>query len=465
MDISKWAAVTSLTILLTNSISSIAQTPGDVAPRGNTDNSLNAGDVVILQRIVLGILQATEEELNKGDIAPLGAVDGIIDSADLLLLMRAINGDVQLPDNLPPLPPDTSLITVTDLGSGTVSVSGSAGSVESNANIELINLEDGSVVNIQANTDGSISTTLSGVQGDVISIKVTDGALNTSLPSTVGVNILLALNISSPTDGSSVVGDKVAVDGTFTAPVGAAITVNGVVATLYNGNFAANNIPLADGSNTLDVLLVTADSLSVEQQITVTKTGDNPLQVTASPSTGFSPLTSDFDITVSSTVPGIQLFEADLDGDGTYEISDTVIQSPQQHTYLSPGLYTTKFRITDTNNNIFSTTETIGVGDVAVTDTELRSVYNRMLNRLAAGSIDGALNQVSGGLYDKYDSVFTTLQGNLSTIITQLGTLEPGPVGDGMAEYLITRNVGGTPKAFPILFLRGEDGVWRIDGM
>ena len=88
-----------------------------------------------------------------------------------------------------------------------------------------------------------------------------------------------------------------------------------------------------------------------------------------------------------------------------------------------------------------------------------------MLNRLAAGSIDGALNQVSGGLYDKYDSVFTALQGNLSTIIPQLGTLESGPIGGGMAEYLITRNVGGTPKAFPILFLRGEDGVWRIDGM
>ena len=59
---------------------------GDVAPRGNPDDRLNLGDVVVLTRLVTGNIQPTALEARLGDIND----DGQLNVADLLLLQRAV---------------------------------------------------------------------------------------------------------------------------------------------------------------------------------------------------------------------------------------------------------------------------------------------------------------------------------------------------------------------------------------
>jgi len=55
---------------------------GDVAP----DGSVNAGDYLVMLRIVLGLETATSMELDHGDLYPPNAPDGAIDLSDLLLM-------------------------------------------------------------------------------------------------------------------------------------------------------------------------------------------------------------------------------------------------------------------------------------------------------------------------------------------------------------------------------------------
>jgi hypothetical protein len=64
---------------------------GDVAPLGSPDGDINAGDYVVMLRIVLGLLAPGVTELAHGDLYPAGAPDGVIGLPDLLLLL-------QLPD-------------------------------------------------------------------------------------------------------------------------------------------------------------------------------------------------------------------------------------------------------------------------------------------------------------------------------------------------------------------------------
>ncbi len=59
---------------------------GDVAPSGSPDGMVNAGDLLLMQRIVLGLETATSVELEHGDLYPAGAPDGQIDLSDLLLM-------------------------------------------------------------------------------------------------------------------------------------------------------------------------------------------------------------------------------------------------------------------------------------------------------------------------------------------------------------------------------------------
>ena len=63
---------------------------GDLAPRGSPDGLINAADYLIAQRIALGLLIATPQEILHADFTPIGAPDGIIDMSDLILLLRLV---------------------------------------------------------------------------------------------------------------------------------------------------------------------------------------------------------------------------------------------------------------------------------------------------------------------------------------------------------------------------------------
>ena len=63
---------------------------GDLAPLGNPDGLINAADLLIMQRIVLGQLIPTSLEFVHGDLYPASTPDGVIDVSDLLLLQHLV---------------------------------------------------------------------------------------------------------------------------------------------------------------------------------------------------------------------------------------------------------------------------------------------------------------------------------------------------------------------------------------
>jgi subtilisin family serine protease len=64
---------------------------GDLAPLGAPDGNIDAGDLLVGQRIVLGLVSATSLELAHGDLYPPGAPDGVINLQDLLLLQQLMS--------------------------------------------------------------------------------------------------------------------------------------------------------------------------------------------------------------------------------------------------------------------------------------------------------------------------------------------------------------------------------------
>lgn len=63
---------------------------GDLGPRGNPDNIVNAGDLVVMTRLVTGAIQPTLLEATFGDINS----DGLLNAADILLLQQLIFDNV-----------------------------------------------------------------------------------------------------------------------------------------------------------------------------------------------------------------------------------------------------------------------------------------------------------------------------------------------------------------------------------
>lgn len=63
---------------------------GDLAPYGNRDGSIDAGDLLIAIRIVRGEISPTADDLAHGDLYPVGDPDGVINLSDLILIQKLI---------------------------------------------------------------------------------------------------------------------------------------------------------------------------------------------------------------------------------------------------------------------------------------------------------------------------------------------------------------------------------------
>ncbi|MFN0314023.1 MAG: hypothetical protein ACKVQA_03165 [Burkholderiales bacterium] len=123
--------------------------------------------------------------------------------------------------------------------------------------------------------------------------------------------------------------------------------------------------------------------------------------------------------------------------------------------------------VTTVQGYIFAKTYAIQVIDPLARDAQLRAVFTGMLDRLRANDIEGALSALTGRTAEKYRVVFNALRqaGLLTSAADGLGTINSGTLVTDLAEYQITRNTPNGPRSFYLYLLRGEDGIWRIDGM
>ena len=275
--------------------------------------------------------------------------------------------------------------------------------------------------------------------------------------------VAVSVTVASPVSGATISGDTMLVTGAFQGPANTGITVNGVVASI-NGNQFYANVALHPGTNTVTVTATSPGGATANQTITVTSSGSLPFSVSANTQEGIAPLKVKFRVSVTGAI-SVQSITADFDGNGTIDFSTADINAPMEYVYTNAGLYLARITVIDTGGSIFKFDMPVQVNRFTDMDAMLRGTYQGMLDKLKLGDVDGALNAVTGGVYEKYKTVFTALKPNLATIVDQLGAIQDGVIGSEMAEYVIVRNTLAGPQAFLIYFIRSEDGVWRIDGM
>ena len=134
-------------------------------------------------------------------------------------------------------------------------------------------------------------------------------------------------------------------------------------------------------------------------------------------------------------------------------------------TYSTLGLYQPIVTVTDILGNVSSDQFAIKVYDPVPMNQMFTDLWSRLKDKLRANDIPAALTAISGGVRNKYQTVVTALQPNLASTVDKLGTLTGASLGLDMSEYLLVRTITNGTKAYPMYFIRSEDGVWRIDGM
>ena len=282
------------------------------------------------------------------------------------------------------------------------------------------------------------------------------------------------LTVSSPLNGATIDNDTVLVSGTLTAPVNTGVTVNGIVAHLggnpYGSEFVAV-VPLQTGDNSLTITATLLNRKQLSQSLIVSRSGDNLLNVTASPNQAFAPTRVEFTITDFGQI-GIQMVELDFDGDSVTDqiitfdqILAGALKSPITHTYTEPGLYQPVITIMDRANNNHRKDLAVSIKDKGQIDQIIRELWGSMNTALVAGNHGLATESITDSSISGYSRIFYLLLPHMSNIVSGYTDIAAVDVGLTYAEYAVGEEIDGSSRIFLIQFMMDYQGVWRLEGM
>lgn len=450
-------------------------TPANITLTANaTDSDGSITLVEFLQNnILLSSTNVSPYSFNWTNV-PLGSyalTARATDNRNSTVTSSAVNITVTLPNTPPTVSLTSPAANTPYLAPATITLSADA--ADSDGTIAKVEFFQGTTLIATATTAPYTYNWINVTAGTYsLTAKATDnlGGTTTTSPLMITVNPF-SVAIISPASGVSISGDSVLVKGTFQAPAYSGLTINGVIAIVdSSGNFYANNVPLTPGANTLTATVTTLDENVLSNSINLTATAAGPNRTTVTPIEAISSLPATFKVSNPNL---IQRVDIDTNGDGIIDFTTTGWAgfTPGQSeftatvTYSTAGIYKPIITVTDNLNNVTNDQFVLQVHDPVVMNQMFGDLWARMLGKLRANDVPAALTSISGGVRSKYQTVFTALQPNLASTVDQLGTLSGANLGLDMSEYLIVRTSGSNTKAYPMYFIRSEDGVWRVAGM
>lgn len=385
-------------------------------------------------------------------------------------------------DTIPPLPLDATLLNVGNPVNGAVSLEASAGAAEALALVRVKNSRSGEVVPpFLSASDGSFSTAIRAQQGDSLAFTVIDNAGNVSAETLVSVAGLV-LTIESPTDDSTVDGRFIQVRGTIEGPENTGVAVNGVVALIDGENYVADQVPLVAGENTIRVTARTLSGASASEEIRVFSNGQAPLlRLSSSVRSGITPLTVVFRVEFfveQRVVITLQDFNGDGEEDrifgrpgfgGLGGLGGPKLTNPNPfevtQTFSEPGTYTAQIEVNLEDGTELSDEVTIQVLDPAVFDARLLALWDGVFDAIVANNVEAALQLMTPAGKKKYRRVFEGLAADMETIIQDFSRPERMSASSSIGEYAVVRLENGRRQIFLVYFVKGTDGVWRLDTM
>jgi hypothetical protein len=274
----------------------------------------------------------------------------------------------------------------------------------------------------------------------------------------------ITLNIATPSDGATLFKPTFTIGGTVANTSGAqtGVVVNGVIARVYGGQFAANNVPLIEGQNTITVTATDANGATAVKSITVNAAAsEHFIKLTPYPDSGEAPL------------------EVTLRIDGSFSIANPVITPtgpgsveqlastrPDEYKYRIPteGLYTLAVAVAGPDGNTYTDTICITVSSLAQIDSLLRAKWAGLQNALKNRDISAALTMLRPISKNRYQTQLNLVIDQLPAIVaTHTGLVLESIQGD-FAYYELKTVQNGSVFSYRVIFSRDpSSGLWLIE--
>jgi len=273
----------------------------------------------------------------------------------------------------------------------------------------------------------------------------------------------ITITILYPANGGTINRPNTFVRGTVTNTTGleTGVTVNGMMATAFNNEFILNHVTFTEGLNTISITATDTAGKTASTSIMVNALTSSPnVTLRANIESGIAPLTTYF--SVSTEIPNsIASYTFDYEGDGTVDYTGTTFDDISV-TYQAEGIYYPTITIIDDQGISYSDTIAIVVLNATELDTLLRAKWNAMKTALANQDVEGALGYFIDRSKDRYRTIFNAIGNQLPVITGTFIEFNVVNVYENVAEYQVVADESGVLYAYPGIFIKDGDGIWKF---
>ena len=274
----------------------------------------------------------------------------------------------------------------------------------------------------------------------------------------------ITIDITSPSDGTTIFRPDVSVKGTILNTSGAetGVVVNGIIARVFGDQFAANHVPLIAGKNTITVAATDANGTTASKSITVNAAvSDNFIQLTAYPDSGVAPLE------VTLWISGFfSLANPVITPTGPGSVEQLASDNPDEYKYriATEGFYTFTATVAGPDGNTYTDTVNIVVLSLAQIDTLLRTKWAGLENALTNRDIPTALTLLRPISRNRYQTMFNLLTDQLPAIVAAHTDLILDLIEDDFVFYELKSLENGSVFSYRVIFARDpSSGSWLIE--
>ncbi len=287
-------------------------------------------------------------------------------------------------------------------------------------------------------------------------VTVTDSVTLTVMP------VPQDISITSPVDNDTVYGPAIMVQGTLSNPLEEEISVvvDGIAALVDGNRFAANHIPLEQGDNTITAVATDSRGSAVETSVTVNaEINEDSIVIAADPDIGISPFETT--LLVDGTFPFIDPYVWG-EGPGSVVISDGEEDDRFNVHLVDPGIYIFTVEATDDQGYVRTASVAVQVLSEAELDALLQEKWEDMASSLADGNVEAAVRYFSGASRSLYQERFTALSSVLEQVAGEMGPIDLVEAQGNYAVYDLITVRDDEIYSYQVIFVREEDGIWRI---
>ena len=279
-----------------------------------------------------------------------------------------------------------------------------------------------------------------------------------------------SISFTNIANGDVVHDDVVTIRGFVRAPRNSGLLVNGAaVAVDATGEFFANDVRLAIGSNSIPFKLVRQDGSTVNWSLTgITRDRVQPFVMQMTPTSGFSlPLRSTLTLKRRAPADYTRLV---ISAGGQPILDEVVTGSTNERTFelQFKSFVAAEIRIQlfdAAGVEVFNRMMVARVTSPEELDSEIRYLYKSTINRMLAGDLAGASTAYLPQLQADYQALYEDLGANVRALSDILRDISEVNFGDASAEIKLRRQETSGGYGYPVGLMRDDNRIWRISGM